>query len=148
MERTASEIGSLKSSPSTSTVKKPVIDPRRKLPARSKIFGSRLNTDGVIAFLAGRFAGCQADLALGHGQARHRIHHQQDVCALVAEIFGDSERHKTGADAQGRRPVGGGDTPPRSASCLPGRARVEKSAHLAVAFADQGDHADVGGIVA
>ena len=47
MARTASQIGSLKSSPSTSTVKNPVIDPMLKLPARSKILGSRLKTDGV-----------------------------------------------------------------------------------------------------
>ena len=47
MARTASQIGSLKSSPSTSTVKKPVMEPRWKLPARSSTLGSRLKTEGV-----------------------------------------------------------------------------------------------------
>ena len=46
-------MGSLKSSPSTSTVNRPVIEPRGKLPALSKTLGSRENTDGVYPFCAG-----------------------------------------------------------------------------------------------
>ena len=102
MPRTASQIGSLKSSPSTSTVKNPVIEPCRKLPARSKIFGRSAKHRRRVAFLAGRLAGGQSDLALSHGQARDRIHDQQDVGALVAEILGDGHGDETGADAQRR----------------------------------------------
>ena len=53
MARTASQIGSLKSSPSTRTVKNPVMEPRGKLPARSKTRGSRAKTEGVYPFCAG-----------------------------------------------------------------------------------------------
>ena len=47
MLRMASEIGSLKSSPSTSTVYKPVMLPREKFPVRSRSLGSAANTEGV-----------------------------------------------------------------------------------------------------
>ena len=46
-------MGSLKSSPSTSTVKKPVIEPLSKLPARSNTLGSRLKTLGGYPFWPG-----------------------------------------------------------------------------------------------
>jgi len=38
--------------------------------------------------LAGWFAGRQADLPLGHGQARDGIHDEQNIGALIAEVFG------------------------------------------------------------
>ncbi len=40
---------------------------------------------GGVAFAGGRFAGGQADLALGHGKARHQIHQQQHIQARVAQ---------------------------------------------------------------
>jgi hypothetical protein len=46
IERAASEIGSLWSSPSTSTVYNPVIEPRSAAPARSSRRGSSENTLG------------------------------------------------------------------------------------------------------
>ena len=132
MARTASQMGSLKSSPSTSTVKKPVMEPRSKLPARSQTFGSRLKDGGRVAFLAGRFAGGETDLALGHGEAGDGIHDQQNVLALIAEILGDGEGDETGADAQRRGPVGSGDhdhgsrqpSGPRSCSRNPRTSRL------------------------
>ena len=42
-----------------------------------------------IALRGRRLAGRQADLALRHREARHRVHHQQHVLALVAEVLGD-----------------------------------------------------------
>ena len=47
IERTASAIGSLKSSPSTSTVYSAVIEPEGDVPERSRSFGSSAKTEGV-----------------------------------------------------------------------------------------------------
>src|SRR3954471_2669705 len=53
IERTASAIGSLKSSPSTRTVYRPVIEPTSLVPERSRSFGSMANTLGVKPRVAG-----------------------------------------------------------------------------------------------
>ena len=59
--------------------------------------------DGRRVALGGRrLAGGQADLALGHGKARHRIHQAQHVTVLVAEIFRDREREVRGLAAHQR----------------------------------------------
>ena len=81
-----------------------------------------------VAFLAGRLAGGQADLALRHRQACDRIHDQQNVGALVAEVFGHRQRHKAGAHAQRRGPLRGSRTPPRSAGGLPGPVPCSRKA--------------------
>ncbi len=49
----ASQIGSLKSSPSTNTVKKPVMVPTFPAPARSNKRGNNANTEGVYPLEAG-----------------------------------------------------------------------------------------------
>ena len=137
MARTASEMGSLKSSPSTSTVKKPVMEPFLKLAGALEDARQDGEDGGRVALLAGWLAGGQSDFALRHGQARHRIHHQQHVGALVAEIFGDGQRHEAGADAQRGRAVGGGSDDHRARHALRAQVVVEEGAHLAVALADQ-----------
>ena len=129
-------------------MKNPVIEPFLKLPARSKIFGSRLKTDGRIAFLTGRFAGGEADLALRHRQAGDGIHHQQHALALIAEIFGHGQRDEGGADAQRRGQVGRRDHHHAALQAFGAQFVFDEIADLAVALADQRDHADVGGIVA
>ena len=100
-----------------------------------------------VSFLTGRLSGRQSDFALRHGQPRHRVHHQQDILALIAKIFGHRQRDKAGADAQRRWPVGGGHHHHRAAAAFRPQFVIEKRAHLAIALADQGDHADVGVIV-
>src|SRR4051812_22045184 len=37
-----------------------------------------------VAFLAGRLAGCQADLALSHGESSDGVHDEKHVFTLVA----------------------------------------------------------------
>ena len=63
-----------------------------------------------IAARGRRLARGQADLALGHGIARDRVHQQQDVLALVAKILGDRRGggRRLHAD-QGRLVAGGHD---------------------------------------
>ena len=109
MARTASQIGSLKSSPSTSTVKNAGDRAVVEIPGALADLRKQAEDRGRVALLAGRFAGRQADLALRHGEARDGIHHQQHVLALVAEVLGDGERDEAGAHAQRRGPVRRGD---------------------------------------
>ena len=42
-----------------------------------------------IALRGRRLAGGEPDLALRHREARDRVHHQQDVLPLLAEVLGD-----------------------------------------------------------
>ena len=62
-----------------------------------------------VAFGRRRFARRQPDLALGHGEAGDRVHHQDHVFSLVAEIFRDRRSRQSGLQADQRRLVGGGD---------------------------------------
>ena len=110
--------------------------------------GQQVEDGRRIAFLAGRFAGGQADFALRHGEAGNRIHNQQHFGALVAEVFGDGEGHEAGADAQGSGTVGGGADHDGTLAAFGTQLVIEKGANLAIALADQRDHRDVGGIVA
>ena len=148
MPRTASQMGSLKSSPSTRTVKKPVMEPRPKFPGALADFRQQVEDRRRVALLAGRFAGGEADLALRHGEAGDRIHHEQHVGALIAEILGDGESDEAGAHAQRRGTVGGGADDDGALAALRAKLIFEKAADLAIAFADHGDHGDVGRIVA
>ncbi len=100
-----------------------------------------------VAFLAGRFAGRQSDFALRHRQAGHRIHHQQHVLALIAEVFGHRQRDETGADAQRRRPVRSRHHNHRAAAPFRSQFVFKERPHFAIAFAHQRDHADVGVVV-
>ena len=103
---------------------------------------------GGEASRGGRLARRQADLPLGQGEPRQRIHQQQHVLALVAEIFGDGggRRGRLGAH-QGRLVARGHHD---HALGQPGRPQValDELVDLAAAFADQGDDDHVGGRVA
>ena len=54
---------------------------------------------GRVAARSRRFAGGEADFALGHCKPRHRIDEQQNLPALVAEILGDGRGGEGGLDA-------------------------------------------------
>ena len=78
-----------------------------------------------IAARGRRFAGGEADFALRHGEARDRIDQQQDLAALVAEIFGDGGGGERSLDARAgparrwwrrRRRCGRAPSAPRSRS--------------------------------
>ena len=58
-----------------------------------------------IALGRRRFTDGQGDLALRLGIARQRVHQQQDVLALVTEVFGDACAVLRGAQAHQRRIV-------------------------------------------
>ena len=85
----------------------PVIEPRGDVPVRSSSFGSIANTRRRVAARGGRLADRQADLALGHREARDRVHHQHHVAALVAEVLRDRGRRERGLQAHERGLVGG-----------------------------------------
>ena len=77
-----------------------------------------------VALGGRRLANRQGDLALGHGIARQRIHEQQHMLALVAEMLGHRRGVGRALHAQQRRCVGGrchhqpiGPAPPRP-GCL------------------------------
>ena len=123
-----------------------MIEPDSKFPARSKILGSRLIHRWRIAFLAGRLSGGQSDFALRHGQPRHRIHHQQHVHALVAEVFRGGQRDERRADTKRRGTVGSRRDHHRTLHAFRTELLIEKRLDLAVALADQRDHADLGRI--
>ena len=101
-----------------------------------------------VAAGGGHLAGRQADLALGHGEARDAVHHEHDVAALVAEVLGDAGGGQRGAQAHERRLVGGGDDDDRAGESLRTEVVLEELPDLAAALADQGDDRDVGLAVA
>ena len=125
-----------------------MIEPFWKIPGALQHPRQQVEHRRRVSFLAGRFAGGQADLALRHGEAGDRIHDQQHVGALVAKIFGDRQRHETGADAQRRGTVRSGADHHRTLAAFGTQLVFEKGAHFAIALADQRDHRDIGGIVA
>ncbi len=141
-------MGSLKSSPSTRTVKNPVMEPRAEISGALEHLGQQIEDRWRVAFLAGRFAGGETDLALGHGKAGNRIHDQEHVGSLVAEVFGDGQGDEAGADAQRRGALAGGADHDGTFAALGAELVFEEAADLAIAFADHGDHGDVGRIVA
>ena len=149
MPRTASAIGSLWSSPSTSTVKMPVMVPSPGAGAGALQQPRQLGEDRRRIALGGRrLAGGKADLALRHGEAGDRVHQQQHVLVLVAEVFGDGQRQVGGLAAHQRRLVGGRDHHDRAGQALLAEVVLEEFLHLAAALADQPDHRDVGHDVA
>ena len=70
------------------------MEPCSPAPARSKQLGQEGKDRRGVAAGGGRFAHRQPDFPLGHGEAGHRIHHQQHVLPLVAEILGDGHGDK------------------------------------------------------
>ena len=97
-----------------------------------------------VAARGGRLADRQADLALGHGEARDRVHHQHDVAALVAEVLGDRGGGEGGLDAHQRGLVGGGHDDHGAGHALGAEVALDELAHLAASLADQADDVDVG----
>jgi hypothetical protein len=110
-----------------------------KFPARSKILGQQIENRRRVAFLAGRLAGRQPDFALRHGQARDRIHHQQDARP-------DRENIRPPPAPRNRRARAAAPAapkwrrPPPSASPFRPQLVFEEAAHLAIALADHADH--------
>ena len=144
IDRAVSAIGSLWSSPSTSTVYSPVIEP---VDAGAGLLQQlRHHREDARRVAAGgrRLAGGQADLALGHGGAGDRVHEQQHVAALVAERLGDPGGHERGLEPHQRRLVRGGDDDDRAGHALGAEVLLEELAHLAATLADQADDPDVG----
>ena len=106
------------------------------MPARSSSRGSSANTRRRVAARRGRLADRQADLALRHGEARDRVHHQHHVGALVAEVLGDRGRGERRLDAHQRRLVGRRDDHDRARQAV-AEVALDELAHLAAALADQ-----------
>ncbi len=90
-----------------------------------------------------RLAGGQADLALGHGEARHAVHHAHDVLALVAEVFGDRHGHVGRLAPHQRRFVGCRDDDDAARHAVLAQILGDELLHLAAALADQADDVDV-----
>ena len=101
-----------------------------------------------VALLAGWFAGGETDLALGHGEAGDRIHDQQNVGSLVAEILRDGQGDEAGADAQRGGTVARGANHHRTLASLGPELIFEEAADFPIAFADHRNHRDVGRVVA
>ena len=73
-----------------------------EIPRALANFGKQRKDRGRIAFLAGRLARSKTDLALGHREPGSRVHHQKDILALIAEVFGNRQGNEAGANAQER----------------------------------------------
>ncbi len=101
-----------------------------------------------IALGRRRFADGEADLALRLREARQRIHDQQHVLALLAEIFGDGGREPRAVQAHQRRIVGRRRHDDRALQALGPENALDEFLHFAAALADQADDDDVGAGVA
>ena len=60
-----------------------------------------------VSLGGGRLAGGQTNLPLRHGEARHRVHHQQHLTSLVAKVLGDGRGRVGGTEPEQRRAVRG-----------------------------------------
>ena len=103
---------------------------------------------GGVALGGGRLARREPHLAGGQGETGHRVHHQDHVGALVAEVLGHRRGQIGGADAQQGRAVAGGHDDHAARQALGAQVALDEFAHLAAALAHQADDADVGGGVA
>ena len=95
-----------------------------------------------------RFSGGKADFTLGHGESRDGIHDEQNALASIAKKFRDGERDETRADTQGRGHIGSCDDDDAAVETFFAQVFLQEVAHFAIAFADERDDADVGGIAA
>jgi len=119
------------SSPSTSTVYRPVIVRQQREHARR------------VAARRRRLADREADLALRHREARDRVHHQHHVAPLVAEVLGDRGCRERRLDPHERRLVGRRHDDHRALHAVRPEVALHELAHLAPALADQADHVDL-----
>ena len=149
MPRTASATGSLWSSPSTSTVKSPVIVPS-PVPGPGALQETRQFGEDRrrVTFGGRRLAGGKSDLSLRHCESGDRIHQHQHVAALVTEIFRDGQRQICSLAAQQRRFVRGGDHDDGAGKAVRTEVVLNEFLHFAAALADQTDHGHVGRDVA
>ena len=86
----------------------------------------------------------QGDLALGLGVAGQRVHQQQYVLALVAEVLGDPRAVLRGTQAHQRRVVGRRGDHHGALEAFLAEDLVDELLHLAAPLADQTDDDDVG----
>ena len=103
---------------------------------------------GRVAAGGGRLAGGQADFALRQGEAGQRVHQQQHVLALVAEVFGDRRGGGGRMDADQGRLVAGGHDHHALGQSLRAQVALDELVDLAAPLADQGDDDHVGRRVA
>src|SRR5690606_24152780 len=103
---------------------------------------------GRIALGRGRLADSEADFALRLREARQRIHDEQHIQSLVAEILGDRRGAPGAVQAHERRIVRRGRHHDRSGAALRPQNALDEFLHLATALADQSDDDDVGARVA
>ena len=90
-----------------------------------------------------RLADSQRDFALCHGVAGQRVHDQQHVLALIAEIFGDGGGVGRPLQAHQRADIGGRSDDDRTAQALLAEDLFDEFLDLATAFADQSDDDDL-----
>ena len=120
------------------------MEPLSELPERSSSLGKLREHGRSITGAGGRLAAGEAHFALRAGEARHRIHHEHDALAAVAEVFRDGRADVGGLQAHQRRFVGGGADDHGAFHALGAEVVLQKVPHLAAALADQRDHVDVG----
>ncbi len=97
-----------------------------------------------ISLGRGRLTNRQAHFAPRHGHASHRVHHQQDIFALIAEVLGNGGRHqRTGGSHYGGLVARGNDDD-TSLEPFGTQVALDELADLAAAFAQQGNHVHVG----
>ncbi len=124
------------------------VRPHGARPGAFQQLGQFGEAGGGIALGRRRFAGGQADLALGHGEARHRVHHAQHFQPLVAQEFGQGHGHVGRLAPLQRRLVRGGDDDDGAAQALGPQRLLDEFAHFAAAFADQAHDDGVAGRLA
>ena len=97
-----------------------------------------------IALGRRRLADGERDLALRLREAGQRVHDQQHVGALVAEILGDRRRQPGAVQAHQRRMVGRRRDDHRARQAVAAEDALDEFLHFAAALADQADDDDVG----
>ncbi|CFP67876.1 Uncharacterised protein [Bordetella pertussis] len=83
-----------------------------------------------------------------HGKARERVHDEQHVQALVAEMFGQARGIGRALQAQQRRDVGRRGDHHRAGQAFGAEVVLDEFLDFAAPFADQAHHDDVGAGVA
>ena len=138
-----SATGSVMSSPSTRTVKKP--GDRAVLGVAGPFEQAwQEREDGRrIAAQSRRLPCPEPDLALCHRQPRDRVHHEQHVLAFVAERLGNGRGDLGGLQSEQSRLVGRGDYHARPSQPLRAELLIDELLNLAAPFADESDHVDV-----
>ena len=140
MPRTASATSSLWSSPSTSTLKMPVMVPCPWTGALEQ--ARQLDEHGGSISLGGRRLARRLDLALSHGKACHRVHQHQHVLAEIAKILSDGERQ-----ISAYRRISAGSSEVETASTERARPAapsvLQEFLHFTAAFSDEADDGNV-----